>query len=149
MQLSNILVSIIGVWTLVLSVVLWLIYLRFNKLTKEVPEGNLLKILEKVIKKEDENEKAISDLGKELSNQQSLNLTNVQKVGLVRYNPYNEVGGDHSFSIALLTGLEHGFILTGLHARERTRLYVKPIKSGKSEYDLSKEEKKALTLALK
>ena len=59
------------------------------------------------------------------------------------------MGGDHSFSVALLNGKGTGIIITGLHTRERTRVYVKDIKQGKSEVELSQEEKKALRLAQK
>ena len=64
---------------------------------------------------------------------------------MVRFNPFSEMGGDHSFSVALLDGHDTGIIITGLHTRERTRVYIKPVNKGKSEYDLSKEELKALT----
>ena len=73
----------------------------------------------------------------------------MQKYGFVRFNPFGDMGGDHSFCLALLNGKHTGFVLTGLHTRERTRVYVKHIKRGKSEYDLSKEERKALEQALK
>lgn len=74
---------------------------------------------------------------------------NVQKIGLVRFNPFNETGGDHSFSLALLDGNGNGFVMTGLHTRERTRLYIKPIRNLKSEYELSQEEQKAIKEALR
>jgi len=71
----------------------------------------------------------------------------VQKVGVVRYNPFSGVGGDQSFSIALLDGNNNGTVITSLFSREGNRVYGKPIKDGTSEYSLSSEEKKAIEKA--
>jgi hypothetical protein len=57
------------------------------------------------------------------------------------------MGGDHSFSLALLDAHLTGFIITGLHTRERTRVYIKKIEEGKCKQDLSKEEREALKKA--
>ena len=73
--------------------------------------------------------------------------THVQKIGLIRFNPFKELGGDHSFCLAILNGEDSGVVVTGLHTRDRTRVYMKSIKKGKSEYELSSEEKKALESA--
>jgi hypothetical protein len=67
---------------------------------------------------------------------------------LVKYNPFNESGGDHSFSLALLDGNKNGIIITSLHTRERTRLYIKDVVLGKTKITLSKEEQKALQLSI-
>ena len=104
---------------------------------------------EKVVKKEAKNEKDIKALEKELKNLTNDVVLHVQKVGLVRFNPFDELGGEHSFSLALLDGKDTGFVLTGLHTRERTRVYIKPVKKGKSKQSLSDEEKKVLEKAKK
>lgn len=65
----------------------------------------------------------------------------IQIVEVLRFNPYGDVGGDQSFSLLLADGKKNGVIFTSLHARSATRLYVKPIQAGKSELELSKEEK--------
>jgi hypothetical protein len=74
---------------------------------------------------------------------------NFQKIGLVRYNPFSDVGGNQSFSLALLDANNNGMVLTGLFGREGNRVYGKPIKNGESEYSLSEEEKKAIEKAIK
>ena len=68
----------------------------------------------------------------------------ISKVGLVRFNPFGDTGGDHSFSIALLDHMNNGVILSAVHARSGTRVYAKDIIEGKSSHNLSKEEAKAL-----
>jgi hypothetical protein len=71
----------------------------------------------------------------------------VQKVGLVRYNPFEDTGGNQSFAVALLDALGDGFIVSSLHARSGTRIYAKAIVAGKSEAALSDEEAEALRRA--
>jgi len=144
-----ILFGVIAAWLLVLSVSLFLVMKFFKRLTKDSKKGDLKKILEKILLSGSENTKDIKKIEKDLERMQEEGLLNVQKVGLIRFNPFEETGGDHSFSIALLDGKDSGIVLTGLHTRERTRVYVKGITRGKSEHELSNEEKKALTKAQK
>lgn len=141
--------GVAGAWLLALSIVLFLILRFFNQLVKKSDKGDLKKVLEKVLSVEVENTKAIKILKKEIDKLESDGQFHVQKVGLIRFNPFEETGGDHSFSIALLDGKDTGVVLTGLHTRERTRVYAKSIKKGKSEHELSNEEKKAFTKAKK
>ncbi len=67
---------------------------------------------------------------------------------MTKFNPFNESGGDHSFSLALLDGEKNGIIITSLHTRERTRMYVKEIFGGKSKSELSSEELESLRQCL-
>lgn len=67
-------------------------------------------------------------------------LNHIQKFKLKRYNPYDDVGGDLSFTLSLLNGKNSGVLITSLHTRAGTRLYAKEIIAGKSELKLSKEE---------
>jgi hypothetical protein len=71
----------------------------------------------------------------------------LQKIGIVRFNPFKEIGGDQSFSIALLDGKDSGIVLTSLYSPQGNRIYAKPIEQGKSKYHLSEEEKKAIERA--
>jgi hypothetical protein len=67
------------------------------------------------------------------------------KLQLVRFNPFNEVGGDQSFILCLLDKTNTGVIITSLHTRDTTRVYAKAIKNGSCDSQtLSKEETKAL-----
>lgn len=95
------------------------------------------------------NTKEIKDLKSELLYMKNVSKLNIQRVGLIKFNPFNETGGDHSFSLALLDGNKNGIIITSLHTRERTRLYLKEVLSGKVKIRLSKEEEKALQLSIK
>lgn len=70
-----------------------------------------------------------------------------QRVGLVRYNPFEETGGNQSFALALLDAVGDGWVLSSLHARAGTRIYAKAIKGGRSETGLSAEEAAAIAQA--
>jgi Protein of unknown function (DUF4446) len=70
-----------------------------------------------------------------------------QRVGLVRFNPFEETGGNQSFALALLDAEGNGWVLSSLHARSGTRVYAKAIKGGRSEAALSEEETAAIRQA--
>lgn len=71
-----------------------------------------------------------------------LQSKNIQKVKLVRFNPFQELGGQQSFILALLDNHNNGVIITSLHTKDTTRLYAKPVKNGAGDQvALSKEEK--------
>ncbi len=71
-----------------------------------------------------------------------------QRVGLVRYNPFEETGGNQSFALALLDAGGDGWVLSSLHARSGTRVYAKSIKAGRADTGLSEEETAALGQAM-
>ncbi len=71
----------------------------------------------------------------------------LQHVGVVRFNPYHDTGGDYSFAVALLDALGNGVLLTGLYHRERCRVYAKPVRSWESEIGLTEEENQAVQSA--
>jgi len=71
----------------------------------------------------------------------------IQKVNVIRYNPFDNMGGDLCFVLTLLDGYNNGIILNGLHSREGSYIYAKPIEEGKSKYQLSDEEKESLSKA--
>ena len=71
-----------------------------------------------------------------------------QRVGIVKYDAFKEMGGKLSFSIALLNDNETGFIINSIHSSEGCYVYTKEIVNGECAISLGDEEKKALTLAL-
>ncbi len=71
-----------------------------------------------------------------------------QRVGIVKYDAFKEMGGKLSFSVALLNDNETGFIINSIHSSEGCYVYTKEIVNGECAISLGDEEKKALTLAL-
>lgn len=86
-------------------------------------------------------------ISRELEKLKSEGKFSIQKVGLVRFNPFKEIGGNQSFSLALLDGNDCGIVISSLYSSQENRFYGKTIKNGKSEYSLSKEEKEAIKMA--
>ena len=70
-----------------------------------------------------------------------------QRAGLVRYNPFEETGGNQSFALALLDADDDGLIISSLHARSGTRIYARTLTGGRADGALSDEEAEALALA--
>jgi hypothetical protein len=69
------------------------------------------------------------------------------RLGLVRFNPFPDTGGNQSFALALMDESEEGFVVSSLHSRTGTRIYAKAIAGGKADTSLSTEETEALDLA--
>jgi hypothetical protein len=70
------------------------------------------------------------------------------RIGLVRFNPFEDTGGNQSFALALIDSRGDGFVVSSLHARGGTRVYAKAVAGGTSEANLSAEESEALAQAL-
>jgi hypothetical protein len=116
----------------------------FNFFEKEKKEPKSLK---EVLKQFKGLKKNFSELSSEFDDLKKKDRFSIQKVGVVRFNPFSEVGGDQSFSAALLDGKDDGLVITSFYTREGNRVYGKPIKRGKSPYALSQEELKAIEAA--
>jgi hypothetical protein len=78
-----------------------------------------------------------------------LGQESLHKTEILRFNPFKEVGGNHSFTVALLNGKNTGFVLSSLHTREGTRIYAKPVTGGgeTKEYPFTAEEKQVIATA--
>ncbi|MDP3778934.1 MAG: DUF4446 family protein [bacterium] len=70
--------------------------------------------------------------------------TSIQKTGFVRFNPFQDTGGDNSFILVLLDRTNTGVVLSSLYMREGIRLYAKSVEGGKPKHVLSEEEKRVL-----
>lgn len=151
-QISDLLPVILiafALWLLGLSTLFYWQLKHYQRLGKGVKAGNLIKVLDELVQTEQTNSKQIEKLKEELVRQDKKSALYMQNIGLIRFNPFNETGGDHSFALAMLDGQLDGFVLTCLHARDRTRVYLKEVKGGSSKVELSSEEEKALKKAKK
>ncbi len=89
----------------------------------------------------DKNKKDIRTLYKNME-------STIQKVGIVKYDAFQQMGGRLSFSLALLDENDNGFILNSVHSTEGCYTYTKEIKNGECAISLGEEEKKALSIAM-
>lgn len=120
---------------------------RYKKLTRGVNNKNLEKIVTQYLDNID-SVKADTETVKnqQLELEKRLN-TCIQKVAVVRYKAFEDVGSDLSFSIALLNHNNDGVIITGIYGRSDSTVYAKPIDKCISRYDLSEEEEEVLVEA--
>lgn len=147
---------VFAVWFLVIT---WLISItlllyktirsikRFQVGKKEVDIATVLEKISGDQERFSQESKAIEERLTDLEKKGTLHF---QKVGLIRFNPFSETGGDQSFALALLDEHDSGFIISSLHSRENTRVYAKPVKKGEPlGYNFSREEKEAVDKACK
>jgi len=113
----------------------------FNKKEKE-PQN-----LNEVLKEIKSLRREFQTVSKELEALKKKSDFFIQKIGIIRYNPFSNVGSDQSFSLALLDADNNGIVITSLFSQEGNRVYGKPVKNGGSEYSLSNEEKQAIEKA--
>ena len=149
-NLLFLLAGFIFLWLGILTFFLFRAIRHYQKLTEGIEKKHLQAVLEKILKDLGEKEKQINNLLKQVKKLEKENLYNIQKIGLVRFNPFSEVGGNQSFSLAILDGEDSGLVISSLHSREVTRIYAKPVKKGKAiGYQLSTEEVQAVKNARK
>jgi len=118
---------------------------HYNKLGKGLTDKNFKTIMENLLKDTQAGKKDINYLKSYCDKIQRDGLLHIQKIGLVRFNPFKDTGGDQSFILSLIDGNDTGVIISGLYARSGTRWYAKKVVNGKSaEHALSDEEKRAL-----
>ena len=110
---------------------------------KEEPKN-----IEDVLKHLELLDQRIDKISQDLENLKKESKLHIQKVGIIRYNPFSNVGGDQSFSVALLSQENDGIVVTSLYAEGGSRVYGKSIEKGKSQYSLSKEEEKSIKKAM-
>jgi hypothetical protein len=141
------LVVLIGLWVLGVQLQLNRLMASHNRLVGGVDEGNLEDSLGRQISYILETKAKVDTLQGDLGRITETLHSSVQRVGLVRFNPFEDTGGDQSFAVALLDARGDGVVLSSLFARRETRVFAKPVQGGKSKHTLTAEELKAIELA--
>ncbi|MFF2483589.1 DUF4446 family protein [Paenibacillus sp. NPDC058071] len=94
-----------------------------------------------------EQEQRAAQLQAQLNGVQQVQQQEKGRIGFLRYNAFAEQGSDLSFSIAIVNTAQDGVVLSGIHNRENTYVYAKPVEKGDSSYTLTPEERKAIESA--
>ncbi|HEX6867976.1 MAG TPA: DUF4446 family protein [Candidatus Limnocylindrales bacterium] len=121
---------------------------RVNALTGDGRSDASDPISDRHLDKVDAVARGIRDLDARMALLEAAQRGSMQRVGLVRYNPFEETGGNQSFALAMLDADGDGWLLSSLHARAGTRVYAKAVSAGRSDVALSDEETAALRQAL-
>jgi hypothetical protein len=142
----------------IIAVALSLLSLAFSAMSpgrrRNEPEGPiqlddaLRGILEGQARSIQRLENAVRSLNGTDRRQEGLIEGAIRRVGLVRYDAFEDVGGRLSFSCALLDDHGAGVVVTSINGRQDTRVYAKPVTEGRSPYNLSVEEEEAIKQAL-
>lgn len=139
---------VVAIILIIMNVIIFKSLNRLEKRYKRLMRGSNNKNLEELIIKyldNIDNVKKESEDIKKLYDDLSLRIKYcIQKISIIRYRAFEDVGSDLSFSIALLDEKNDGVIITGIYGRDESTTYAKPIDSGMSRYELSQEEKQVL-----
>lgn len=140
----------LAVWLLGVSFFLFRSISHYNRLVRGKDKKGLQEILERVLKEIRTSKKEIDALKEKVLGLEENSLLHIQKIGLLKFNPFKDIGGEQSFVLSLLDAKDNGVVITSLHSRETTRFYIKRVKKGKGvNYELSKEEKETIKKASK
>lgn len=117
---------------------------KYRRLMRGVDNKNLEQLITGYLDNIDEA-KQETDFMKEKFEKLNQKYNNcVQKISIIRYRAFEDVGSDLSFSVAILDGNNSGVIITGIYGRSESTTYAKPIDKGMSRYELSNEENQVL-----
>lgn len=145
MQFLWIIIGILFIWSGFLTFLFWRLASHYNNLLKNSSNKTLQSLLDTLLKDVDSSKKAIEILQERCDTIEKLGSLHIQKIGLLRFNPFKDTGGDQSFILSFLDGEDSGVVLSGLYSRSGTRWYAKKVKKGVGvEHELSEEEKNAI-----
>lgn len=147
LALGGMLVALV-VWTALLQRSEARLRRRLRRVLPDGTETSLDQVLERQLAEIESLGQRLDALNKLHHELEALTQRTIQKVGVVRYNPFSDAGGDQSFVIALLDSMGSGVVISSLHSRTETRVFAKPVQVGRSRYPLSDEEQDAIRKAL-
>jgi len=149
MENTSILFYIIsGVVIIILFWILMLEY-RLKRLFAGTKARNLEEMVVVVGKKINELEEKQEKTDEHLVVVDNRLNKSIRNIETIRFNPFVDAGGNQSFAIAFMNDEKNGVVMSSLYARDRMSIFAKPIVNGKSEFELSTEEKKVLEKATK
>ena len=141
---------VVGVGELVL-------FLRLRRLEKMMSEvfvpargkESLQEVVYHHVRRTAALQKEVQELYDFVQKVHALGKKGLYRVGIVRFNPFHDIGGDQSFALAFLDGERNGVVLSTLYTKEGTRIFAKPVSNGVAipPYHFTEEEKKALAQA--
>ncbi|GAB6159122.1 DUF4446 family protein [Desulfotomaculum varum] len=146
---------VLSLLTLILGLSQAILFRRFREVNRRyrlLMRGPSGADLEEILQRYAVDVKNLESLGQEIKQQQEILQEKlaqcVHNPGLIRFNAFDNMGSDLSFSVALLDRRGDGVVLTGLYGRDETRIYAKPIRKGTSNYSLTEEEARAVQRTL-
>jgi hypothetical protein len=142
-------VIVVGIWVLVVQLQTRRLHTRLESVFAGVSNENTARMLAEYMNMVRASAGTVEQIKSEHTQLAAIMPTVIRHVGLVRFSPFHDTGGDQSFALALLDGKGDGVVLTALHSRSDSRAYAKPIEAGASPYALTPEEIEAIDRAFK
>lgn len=140
-----VIVVIVFIWLGVLTRIILKTKAHYNNLISSTGKHKLDEILDELLMIDKATKQELDMVKKELYEEVKVSALHIQKIGLVRFNPFEKSGGEKSFVITFLNSQNSGIVINFIHTRDGLRIYSKKIAKGKSEeFELSEEEKKAI-----
>lgn len=144
------LLVILIIWNAIITYLLLNQRSTSQKILRGGKRENILDLLSEVLEKEKKIIRDQVETNKKVEGLLFDSQFYIQKIGLVRFNPFNDTGGDQSFILALVDEQDSGVVISGLHTRNGTRWYAKKVQHGAGvEHELSNDEAKAIKTATK
>lgn len=138
------------VWCATLSFMFYRMMSSIQNINKGGKKESMIQVLNEVLEKERKIEHELIETNRKVEGLLFDSQFYIQKIGLVRFNPFNDTGGDQSFILSLVDEKNSGVVISGLHTRNGTRWYAKKVEEGKgAEHELSSDEIKAIKAATK
>ena len=141
---------LVAVLALLVAIWLTLMTRRLSRLGKFRPQmpADLQDAVDREGQRLDQLTSRVQDVVGRMPAVEARSTAAVQRLGIVRFNPFGDTGGQQSFVVALLDARGSGFVLSSQHSRQATRVYLKQISQGRSDAQLSDEEAEAIRRAL-
>ena len=138
-------VFIVFVWLGILTGLILKTKAHYNNLISNTKKHKIDEILDELLMIDKKTMQELEVVKKELREEIKISTLHIQKVGLVRFNPFEKTGGEKSFVITFLNYENSGIVINFIHTRDGLRVYSKKVKNGKGEeFELSEEEKKVI-----
>ena len=142
------LMFIFFVWLVILTGIILKTKTHYSNLISNTRKHKIDEILDELLLINNKNRQEIENFKKQLQEEIKISALHIQKVGLVRFSPFEKTGGEKSFVITFLNNENSGIVINFIHTRDGLRVYSKKIKNGKSEgFELSDEEKQAIIIS--
>jgi len=135
----------------VVIILLWilLIEIRLKRIFAGTKARNLEEMIVSIGNKMNRFEEKQKEIEKHLVTVDNRLNKSIRNIETIRFNPFVDAGSNQSFAIALMNDEKNGVVMSSLYARDRMSIFAKPIINGKSEFELSSEEKEVLEKAVK
>lgn len=136
------------IWTCILTA--WVVALlrHYNRLVGQTSKTGMRDILDSILNSQNDLKKYAADIEQVVKTLSAQSKSHVQRIGIVRFNPFSDTGGSQSFTIAMLDANDNGIVMTSLYTRSGNRWYVKEVRAAKGkDFELAKEEEAAIKKA--